>query len=260
MSVFAHYARYYDLLYRDKPYLEEAAGVLGQIQARRPGARDLLNLGCGTGRHDRALADLGCRVTGVDLSAEMLERARRAAGGREGLDYLQGDARTVRAGRTFDAVVSLFHVVSYQTENDDLLGLFRTARAHLTEGGVFLFDCWYGPGVLSEPPTDRERVLEDDVIRVVRTAHPVVHPSRDVVDVHYRIAVRERVSGAEALFEERHPMRYLFLPEVEAFLGWTGLRLVDAHESFRPGVAPSLRSWNVTVVAVAVADPGKGQP
>jgi SAM-dependent methyltransferase len=258
MSVFAHYARYYDLLYRDKPYRDEAAGVLDLIRARRPGARDLLNLGCGTGRHDLALADLGCRVTGVDLSQEMLELAARGAAGRPGLSYAQGDARTVRLGRTFDAVVSLFHVVSYQVENRDLAAIFRTARLHLAPGGVFLFDGWHGPGVLTDPPTERERVLADQVISVRRTARPTMRPSRNVVEVRYRIEVRELASGRVEVIEECHPMRYLFLPELELLLGQAGFRLVDAHPSFRPGTAPGLDTWNVTVVAQAV-EPTEGE-
>ena len=49
MSVFNEYARYYDLLYRDKDYVGEVEYVHRLLQAHAPGAQSLLNLGCGSG-------------------------------------------------------------------------------------------------------------------------------------------------------------------------------------------------------------------
>ena len=78
MSVFNEYARYYDLLYRDKDYGAETDYIHNLIQKQNPGCRTILNLGCGSGRHDRCLVERGYAVTGVDLSEEMLTAARCA--------------------------------------------------------------------------------------------------------------------------------------------------------------------------------------
>lgn len=144
MAVFGAYSRYYDLLYRDKDYAGEAAYVRSLIERTKPGARTLLDLGCGTGRHDALLAELGYSVTGVDRSSEMLEVARASAaklGPEKAPRFEQGDVRTVRLGKTFDVVVSLFHVVSYMTTNADLKQAFRTAREHLAPGGSSFSTC-----------------------------------------------------------------------------------------------------------------------
>jgi len=77
VSVFGSYARYYDLLYRDKDYAAEAADALRRIRAHSPQARRILELGCGTGLHAIELARRGCQVTGIDISEPMLESARR---------------------------------------------------------------------------------------------------------------------------------------------------------------------------------------
>ena len=55
----------------------------------------------------------------------------------------------------FDVVTSLFHVMSYQTTNDALDKSFKTAKYHMKENGVFIFDCWNGPGVITEKPEKR---------------------------------------------------------------------------------------------------------
>src|ERR1051325_10396521 len=91
-------------------------------------------------------------VRRVSLQALHAERVR----------FVKGDARNVRLGRRFGAVISLFHVMSYQTTNEDLSASFITAREHLERGGIFLFDCWYGPGVLTDRPSVTVKHLSDN--------------------------------------------------------------------------------------------------
>ena len=248
MSVFNEYARYYDLLYRDKDNTGETDYIHNLIQAQIPGARTILNLGCGSGRHDRCLVALGYTVTGVDLSEEMLVAARNAAAGSESLDYVQGDARSVRLDKTFDVVISLFHVMSYQVTNADLMAAFATGHNHLKPGGTFIFDCWYGPGVLTDPPTVRVKELEDEAITVTRIAQPVVHPNENVVDVNYRVFLKEKSSGSVREINETHRMRYLFKPEVEMMLTTAGFEL-QMSEEWLTATPLSMKSWNALFIA-----------
>lgn len=242
MSVFNEYARYYDLLYRDKDYAGETEYVHGLIQAHVPGARDILNIGCGSGRHDRCLVASGYTVTGVDMSEEMLAAAKEAAMDIAALEYVLGDARTVRLGRQFDAVISLFHVMSYQVTNADLKAAFATAAAHLKPGGLFLFDCWYGPGVLSDRPTKRVKELEDDIICVNRIAEPVLHPNENVVDVNYRVSIKNKSTGDTGDIRETHRMRYLFVPEILEYLEQCGLQL-RFFRRWMEDAAPNETTW-----------------
>ena len=214
------YARYYDLLYRDKDYAAEADYIAAMVRRRAPQARRILELGCGTGGHAVQLARLGFTVHGTDLSEHMLARAQVRCASLPAevaarLSFSLGDARSVRAGQGFDAVISLFHVMSYQTHNADLRAAYNTAAAHLEPGGVFLYDYWYGPAVLTQRPEARVRRLADDQIEVTRIAEPVMHWQRNVCDVNYTLFVQDRVNGALHQFTETHPMRYLFPPELD---------------------------------------------
>jgi SAM-dependent methyltransferase len=242
MSVFGNYSRYYDLLYRDKDYRGEAAYIHALIEKHRPGAQSLLDLGCGTGRHASLLAERGYDVTGVDRSPAMLAeaRARIVRGGRT--EFVEGDLRSVRLNRRFDVVVSLFHVMSYQTTNADLAAAFATLQSHLAPGGLFIFDCWYGPAVLNLRPAVRVLRLEDDAIAVTRLAEPVLHPNSNVVDVNYQIFVQDKQSSAVSELREKHSMRYLFAPEVELLLGAAGLAAREMVAFMAEG-APGLDTW-----------------
>ena len=254
MSTFAKYAGYYDLMYRDKDYLGEVDFVSSLLKRHVPGCRTLCELGCGTGKHAALLAEMGYAVHGVDASVEMLEAAQaRVASlppetaGR--LHFSAGDARTCRLGNTFDAVLALFHVVSYQVTNEDLISMFNSAAAHLKSGGVFIFDYWYGPAVLYEKPTVRVKRMESDAITVVRVAEPVLDVVQSRVDVNYRISVRDKATGATDELQETHRMRYLFTTEIELLARMSGFRLLDSFE-WLTKKEPGSDTWGVCSVLV----------
>lgn len=251
MTVFDHYAKYYDLLYRDKDYAGEAAYVLDLLASNGVTGGSLLELGCGTGKHALEFARAGFAVDGYDLSPEMVATAHtlKQKAGVE-INFQVGDARTLRTGKKYNAVVSLFHVASYQTETIDLLAMFETAAEHLMPGGIFVFDCWYGPGVLTDLPVVRVKRWEDEVCRIARIAEPVMHPGRNVVDVKYTIFAFDKAGNSWATIEETHPMRYLFEPEVKMLLNKASMAICaclhwGTHEQ------ASLGSWQSMFVVRA---------
>lgn len=253
MTVFAGYSRYYDLLYRDKDYPGEARYVADLIERHAPSSRSVMEIGCGTGAHAAELASQGYDVTGVDMSEGMLAAAEsRKKGMPPGLasrlSFAVGDARTVRLGRRFNAVISLFHVMSYQTSNTDLAAAFATAREHLLAGGVFVFDCWYGPAVLRQWPSVTKKSLSDESTEVHRVATPEIHAGRNVVDVNYDVQVSDINTRVTETLHEMHSMRYLFTPEIELALESVGMKLVDSR-GWMSDDPPGFESWGAVFVA-----------
>ncbi|AFY91641.1 class I SAM-dependent DNA methyltransferase [Chamaesiphon minutus] len=260
MAIFDNYARYYDLLYQDKDYEGEAQFVDRLIQTHAPQTKTILELGCGTGNHAMLLATAGYQVCGVDLSAEMLEYASRQCDRvspevAARLQFSQGDLRQVRfvsgasqnENRQFDAVISLFHVISYQTTNQDLLAAFETAKIHLKPGGVFIFDIWYGPAVCHDPPTVRIKRLANRSIQVTRIAEPIVYPNENLVDVNYHVFIKDLSNGAIEELKETHTMRYLFKPELELISSTLDLEIVECRE-WLTDRQPGLNTWGVYLV------------
>jgi SAM-dependent methyltransferase len=188
-------------------------------------------------------------VSGVDLSESMisLAQSRRKQLPSEiakQTHFQQGDVRQVDLHRQFDVVLSLFHVFSYLTTNDDLKQGFQTAHKHLVPGGLFLFDFWYGPAVLNQQPEVRTKELADDVIEVRRTARPEIRFNENIVNVNYELNIQERKTGKMDKVQEQHCMRYLFLPEVRQFLQDIGLELLFAQE-WMTGHEPGKETWGV---------------
>ena len=247
MVPFRTYARYYDLLYRDKDYVAESEYIGRTIRSEVPDARRILELGCGTGRHGRLLASQGFHVHGIERSPEMVEIAQavtRHASDSGSFTCNVGDARELRLERSFDAVIALFHVVSYQTSNSDLNATFAVASDHLLPGGVFLFDVWHGPAVLWQQPEQRVKTVVDDDLEIVRTARPHLDAKHNIVEVIYDVECRNRQSGESLRFSEDHRIRYLFPQEIEALAAKNGLQLIKSEE-FLTGKPPSSATWGV---------------
>lgn len=230
METFKDYAYYYNAFYQDKDYKAEAAQIDSLLKRYGKDIVSIINFGCGTGRHDIELVKMGYQCAGIDLSSLMIDIARENAK-RENLciDFSTADIRSFLPKTPHDAVISLFHVMSYQTKNSDILQAFRSARSALGQrrGGTFLFDAWYGPGVLSDKPCVRVKEVEDDKNRLVRIARPVMHDKENVVDVCYEVLVMNKATGQTKEINEVHSMRYFFRPELELLLQEAGFELLD---------------------------------
>ena len=132
-------AEWYPLLTPVEDYPEEAAFYrrLFETHAARP-PRTLLDLGCGAG-HVAFHLKAALEATLVDLSPSMLALSRRL---NPDCEHVEGDMRSVRLGRLFDAVL-LHDAVSHMTTRGDVAAAVATAFAHTAPGGVALFqpDC-----------------------------------------------------------------------------------------------------------------------
>lgn len=252
-GVFDTYAAYYNLLYRDKDYAGETNYLHKLIQTHASGANSLLELGCGTGAHATQFARKGYTVHGIDISESMLESAGKMKAAlppelADRIHFEHGDVRDWRGKKTFDVVLSLFHVFSYQISDAAIRAAFRTAREHLRPGGLLLLDFWYGPAVLAIGPEKRMLKLSDDTVKVTRHATPKSFPDLNRVDVHYDVLVEGLATGESSRFEETHAMRYLFPTEIDNWLAEVGLTPI-AYREWMADREPSAKSWGALLMA-----------
>ncbi len=123
-----------DLLADPADYEGEVAGYVDLIKRSSSHAPyTLLHLGCGAGGHDTIFKQ-HFAVTGVDISRGMLDKARLR---HPDVEYIEGDMRTVRLGREFDAVV-IPDSIDYMGSLPELRMAIETAVAHLKPSGILL--------------------------------------------------------------------------------------------------------------------------
>lgn len=249
MEVFKDYAYYYNSFYKGKDYKSEAATVDKLLIKYGNNIKSIINFGCGTGRHDIELCKMGYQCKGIDISSSMIEIAvQNAKDSGCAIGYESADVRCFESKESYDAVISLFHVMSYQNSNEDISNAFQSARKLLREDGIFLFDVWYGPGVLSDKPSIRVREIEDENNKLVRIARPIMRNKDNVVEVNYEVLVIDKKTNIVKEINETHNMRYFFKPEIEMFLEQAGLVLVDILDCNTLS-EPNFDSWTCYFIA-----------
>lgn len=241
---FVSSAAVYDLLYAEKNTDAEVEWVASELRKNGVGSGGrILEIGSGTGRHAHGLAAVGFSVTGVEPSTEMLDRATEGAN----VNFIHGDGRRIRVNSTFDAVLALFHVVSYQVDLTDAHDFFATAAAHLTPGGIFCFDVWFSPAVHALRPESRVLELSSEELSVTRRAVPVEDVVHSLVNVHYTYALVDIATGKSSEFAEIHPMRHFSYSEIHLLATVHGFEILGASE-FLTGEPPSRDTWGVWFV------------
>ncbi|MCA9321792.1 MAG: class I SAM-dependent methyltransferase [Planctomycetes bacterium] len=127
----------------DAAATEEVAWLSEVVIGGKP--RTLLDLGCGAGRHTRALARSGHEVLGIDLSRDLLQRAQEAGGPSH---YCRGDMRQLPlANAHFDFVLSLFTSFGYFPTDDENAIVIREVVRVLKRDGEFVLDFLNAPMV-----------------------------------------------------------------------------------------------------------------
>ena len=239
------YSQYYDLLYRDKNYSGEVDYIIKLIKENSNEAKTLLDMGSGTGKHAELFCNNGYIVHGIDLSEDMLKIAKNRIKDKEDkLSFSHSKIQELDLNKKFDVVVSLFHVMCYQNSNNELIKAFEVAKNHLKKDGIFIFDFWYGPAVLTDLPVTRIKRLVNEKIKVTRIAEPVMHPDENVVDVNYDVFIKDIDSKKIIEKEELHKMRYFFDTELDLICKQVGFVIKQKYE-WMSDKNPDFNSWNV---------------
>lgn len=243
-KVFNVLSTYYDLIYEQKDYAGEAAYVVQLIKSYSPEAKNIVEFGSGTGKHAFHFCNSGFSVKGVEPSAEMIKVAKET---QPNLSLQQDSITSYISEEHFDVATALFHVISYLNTNKELLTAFKNVNQHLNDKGLFIFDVWYTPAVLTQVPEKRIKIVENNFIEVTRRAVPLNHWNKNVIDVNYDIDVLDKATDKIYHFSESHKMRHFSIPEIELLAEATGFKLLKTEE-FGTAKTPGPDTWGVNFV------------
>ena len=141
MGIYGGFAGVYDRLMDDFDYEGWADYYLEAIARLCDAPNAVCDCACGTGSMSVALAKRGVRVTGVDLSAEMLEiAAAKARAAAQKIMFVRQDMCDLALPRPVDAIVCACDGVNYLTTPARLRAFFGAAHAALKPGGCLAFD------------------------------------------------------------------------------------------------------------------------
>jgi SAM-dependent methyltransferase len=153
-ALYAELTPWYHLVDPPEDHADEAALFVDAFAAAVDGpCRTLLELGAGAGHNACHLkAHVACTLTDISEPMLALSRARNPE-----CEHVAGDMRTLRLGRTFDAVLA-HDGITYMTTEADLRAAIESAFVHTRPGGAAIFT----PDDLAETFTEATELLGGD--------------------------------------------------------------------------------------------------
>lgn len=231
MSVFEElYSDYYDIMYADKAYDAEAVYVQRALSMLGVPSGRMLSLGAGTLNYEKRFIPT-FRIKAIDISPHMIALASKKVEEEHlaGIELAVGDMRYLNeVPQSYDAAVSLFNVVSYCENLEDMGLLFRGVSAALKPGGGFLFDCWNARAIDNDPPMSRWKRFKNGDRELLRLTEAI---PRGEGHVDITVTLLE-LSGDRIVrrSEERHFVRGWVQGDLERLGNQSGFSLVHASE------------------------------
>jgi SAM-dependent methyltransferase len=229
---------YYHHLYAHRDVAEATRFVdalIARLQPPRGAA--VLDLGCGTGRHARRLADAGLDVTGLDLAGESIRTARAHAHDR--LRFARHDMRVPFGAGTFDCVLNLFTSFGYFDRAEEHLAVVRNVATALKSGGVFVLD--YLNVRRAEAELKPSETIERDGVRFR------ISRRSDAAHIYKTIAVERAGGRTAAQYEER--VAKFSLEDFRLMLALYGLTVTAVYGDYDLGSFDAGSSPRLIVVA-----------
>lgn len=202
----------------------------------------LLDLCCGAGRHLALFEQRGVVCTGVDLSHDLLERARL-----DGVKsrLIRADVRALPVSDgVFEALVNLFSSFGYFEEEREHLVMLREARRVLAPSAGAMFDIMNPAWVASNLKTENEE----------RRAGLVIHSLRRIDSLRRRVEKRVKVTreaSGDLLTEYTESVRMFESSECDSLLAEAGFDVVARYGDFDGRTFDEVRSPRQIVYAKA---------
>ena len=205
-----------------------------------PGAA-ILDLCCGSGQITEALSKRGFAMTGIDISAEMIDLARHNA---PSCHFLLGDARSFELPTALDGVISTQDSMNHIVRIEDLSAVFESVHRVLRPGGLFVFDVLLGDLYHPEPQSLGVNVEEDYVMIVRDSFDAEQHLLRGETTIFYFVEGEQGWRRDDSIGWEK----FYTAAELESALraaGFTDIRMYDRARDL--GLQGSTRTFVVAL-------------
>ena len=181
------------------------------------GGGSALEFAIGTGRVALPLAARGVRVSGIDLSPDMVAQLRAKPGG-DAIAVTIGDIATTRVDGAFSLVYLVFNTIGNLETQDRQVACFENAATHLQPGGCFVIEV----GV----PDLRRLVPGHDAVVFAHAPGYVGYDRYDDLVAQHAVSHHfvADVSGAR---EVRTPFRFVWPSELDLMARLAGLQLLE---------------------------------
>ncbi|MDP2637577.1 MAG: class I SAM-dependent methyltransferase [Candidatus Levybacteria bacterium] len=183
-AIYRELAEYYDFLYSWKDYEKESRIIKKLVSCyKKSSGDDLLEVGCGTGRHIMYLSG-SFSVTAVDINNKILVIARK---NNPTISFKQADMITLNLGKKFDVILCLYSSIAYVKTIDNLKKTIKNFAEHLKPDGVILIEPWYTKETYAVGVPNMT-MFDNKTIKIAKICVPKIRGNLSIMDMNYLIA------------------------------------------------------------------------
>jgi SAM-dependent methyltransferase len=245
---FKKYSSIYNKINSIKNYFNEVEYILKKYDNKEISKKlKILELGSGTGNHAEEFIKRGYSVDGIEKSTEMIKHGFKSSQ----YNVINEDILKHNNVMKYDLVISLFHVISYINDDDDINILFKKTRNNLKNGGKFMFDTWFTPAVYSIKPTSRVVKFSNNDEVIIRISNSELYLSSNTVNVNFEFKVFDLKRKLYTEFNETHIMRHFSINEIKTVAEKTNFKLIEAEE-YLTGNELSTETWGSFFILEAI--------
>jgi SAM-dependent methyltransferase len=239
-KAFGLYSKYYNLIYQKKTYKTEVNYIHNLINKFNLNKKDILEFGSGTGSHAEFLVRKGYTVHGIEKSKSMIANCKKI----KGFTFQNGDVCEIKLRKKYDVVLSMFHVLSYQTTKTNINNFFKNASYHLKPNGLFGFDFWYTDAVNAQKPEIRLLELRNKDFKVIRLAEPSKGNLKNTINVDYTVILKNMKKNLVNVIKENHKMKHFSLTELSSLYKKYRFKCLHVGQLVSDN-KPSKNTWGV---------------
>jgi ubiquinone/menaquinone biosynthesis C-methylase UbiE len=195
--MFTKSAAFYDALYHFKDYRLACSELHQLIQHLTLGAKTLLDVGCGTGKHLEYLQNI-YKAEGLDLNPELLNIARKRC---PALTFYEADMTNFNLNTSYDVIVCLFSSIAYVKTFENLKRTLQCMVQHLNTGGLIVIEPWIYPENYWIGKVTANFVDQPD-LKIAWMYLSEKENSTSVFNIQYLVGTKQGVST----FNEEHVM------------------------------------------------------
>lgn len=244
--IYQGFAYIYDQLMKDAPYDEWVSFINESISLFNPGAKRLMDVGCGTGEITIRLAQQRFDVTGVDLSEDMLTVAQsKLSGQKVDVLFLQQDMRDLE-GFTgeFDVVTICCDSLNYLQSKEDVQATFHAIYHQLKDNGLLIFDI-HSLHKIHTIFAGATFADQDDDVSFIWKSYAGEQQNSIEHDMSFFVRQEEQYER----YDELHYQRTFTIDEYTSMLEIASFNLLKVCDAFQLDKSPSSTSERLFFIA-----------
>lgn len=226
--LYKKFAKYYDLIYKDKNYEEEIKFIEKQLDKYDIEGGKILEVACGTGEHTKLLEDKGYEIVGFDLNEEMLEIAKEKV---ENTKLLKENMKDFVLDEKFDTVLCLFSSISYNKNEEELKRTLENFYNHLKDDGILIFDTSFFKENWKEGHTtlDKEQNEKVEIVRYSKSTS-----KNNIASLKMAYSLYEKDNDELSVGKEDHKLGLFKMNKIKEIAEKVGFN-VEIYRDFNKG-------------------------